>query len=232
MFETGDLKHRKLEEAYAKGVSKARETGFLEAAGEAIGELVVPDCMGTEEYQSYKRGYHDVMNGKVKGASPPKIQEEKVSLDDLEKAWYGLCRSSDFIKQDVVVHYREQLSKRRKHAAIVVGLHDFTETRCPKCTAIGFYKIHFLGQLKHPQCGRGWYMGVGGYIGFQLASVFHSGIRAGGSMKEDSDRKGQGGGWTAGIVGFFMVAVLRAALAAILIPIQAVLSLSQTKPSR
>jgi hypothetical protein len=230
VFESEEAKQRKLEEAYGKGIAKARETGALEGLLEAMGELVVPDSMGTEEYQSYKKGYHDVMIGKVKGKSTARLPEKEVSLTALEKAWYGLCNRNDFIYPEVVRRYRDQLYALGKHVTVTIGLHDFTEAQCPKCTEPGYYKIHFLGQLKHPECGTGWYMGPGGYIGFQFASVFHSGIQAGGSMKEDSDRKGQSGGWISGIFGFLFVAILRAALAFVLIPIQAVVSLSQSKP--
>jgi hypothetical protein len=60
--------------------------------------------------------------------------------------------------------------------------------------------------------------------------VVHTGIRAGGSIKDDSDRKGERGGWVAGVLGFTMAAVFRLALAVVLIPIQAIVSLSQSKP--
>jgi hypothetical protein len=74
-------------------------------------------------------------------------------------------------------------------------------------------------------------MGPGGYIVFQIGQVFHSGIRAGGSMKDDADRKGdRSGGIVYGIFAFLFVAVFRAALAVVLIPIQAIVSLTQTKP--
>ena len=223
-----DAKKQTMDEAYGRGVAKARETGALEGLLDAMASLVVPDSMGVEEYQSYRKGYSDYMTGKIADKSPSPKKPE-IRLSDLEKAWYGLCNNSEFISREVVRRYSELLGASGNTVALVVGLSNFTDTACPTCAAEGQYKIHFLGRLKHPECGTEWHMGPGSYIGFQLASVFHTGIRAGGSMKEDSDRKGERGGWIGGIVGFMMAAVFRLALAVVLIPIQAVVSLNQGK---
>jgi hypothetical protein len=51
-------------------------------------------------------------------------------------------------------------------------------------------------------------------------------------MKDDADRKGdRSGGIVNAIFGFLFVAVFRAALAVVLIPLQAVVSLAQSKPT-
>jgi hypothetical protein len=51
-------------------------------------------------------------------------------------------------------------------------------------------------------------------------------------MKDDADRKGdRSGGIINAIFGFLFVAIFRAALAVVLIPIQAVVSLAQSKPA-
>lgn len=151
---------------------------------------------------------------------------------DLEREWYGLCNRNDYLEQPVVESFTQRLNAAGKHVAVTIGLHDFHETPCARCGASGHFKIHFLGELHHPKCGRKWYMGPGSYIGYQLSSVVHTGMRAGGSMKEDSDRKGERGGWVSGVVGFMMAAVFRLALAVVLIPIQLIVSLSQSKPER
>jgi hypothetical protein len=117
-----------------------------------------------------------------------------------------------------------------KHAAIAVGLSDFTGLACLKCRERGQFKIHFLGRLEHPSCEHTWYVGSGTYIGYQFGQIFHTGVRAGGAMKDDADRKGdRSGGWIYGIFAFFAVAVFRAALAVVLIPIHLIISLSQKK---
>jgi hypothetical protein len=72
-------------------------------------------------------------------------------------------------------------------------------------------------------------MGTGSYIGFQISQIFHSGIRAGGSMKEDSDSKGdRSGGWIGGILVFLFVGICRALLAVVLIPLHTLVALCQT----
>ncbi len=51
MFEN---KERRLKAAYGKGMEKARQSGALEQIGEGMVNLILPDSMGAEEYQSYK----------------------------------------------------------------------------------------------------------------------------------------------------------------------------------
>lgn len=155
-----------------------------------------------------------------------------VLTSDLEKGWYRLCNSSDFIPQSTVEQYTDQLKATRNHVAIAVGLSNFTGETCPKCGSRGQFKIHVLGSLRHPDCSANWYIGPGSYILYQLGQIFHTGIRAGGSMKDDADRKGdRSGGIVNAIFGFLFVAVFRAALAVVLIPLQAVVSLAQSKPT-
>jgi len=74
-------------------------------------------------------------------------------------------------------------------------------------------------------------MASGAYIAFQLASVVHTGVRAGGSNERRIGSQGRARGWISAVVGFLMAAVFRLALAVVLIPIQAIVSLSQAKPS-
>jgi hypothetical protein len=168
-------------------------------------------------------------------AAVPKIAplpSTPILSSDLERSWYRLCSSSDFISAAAVDQYTGQLKATGNHAAIAVGLSDFSGETCAKCGAFGQFKIHFLGRLQHPDCGASFYIGPGAYMLFQLGQVFHTGIRAGGSMKDDADRKGdRSGGIINGIFGFLFVAVFRASLAVVLIPIQVVVSLTQSKPS-
>jgi hypothetical protein len=156
----------------------------------------------------------------------------EVTISDLEKAWYGLCDSSKFISEEIGEHFVSRLKAAGKHAAVVVGLSKFTRQTCPKCGEQGQFKIQFLGHLEHPPCGHQWYVGPGSYIGFQFEQIFHTGIRPGGAIKEDADRKDdRAGGWIQGILVFLCVAVFRAVLAVALIPIQAIVSLNQAKYS-
>lgn len=155
-----------------------------------------------------------------------------IPVPNLERSWYRLCNSSDFISQADVEYYTAQLSATRNHAAIAVGLSDFAAETCPTCSASGQFKIRFLGRLQHSPGCKSFYLGPGAYMVFQLGQVFHSGVQAGGGMKDDADRNGdRTGGIVNAIFGFLFVAVFRAALAVLLIPIQAVVSLSHSKPA-
>ncbi len=75
-------------------------------------------------------------------------------------------------------------------------------------------------------------MRTGPYIGHQVVQIFHIGIRAGGSAKDDADRKGdRGGGWILGILGFLFGTMFRATLAVVVIPIHIIVVLTQSKKS-
>jgi hypothetical protein len=70
-------------------------------------------------------------------------------------------------------------------------------------------------------------MPTGSYIGHQIIQIFHTGARAAGSMKGDSDKEGKGGGWIDGVVGFLFVTIARAGAAVILVPLHATVALFQ-----
>ena len=234
MFGTEDYRKRKLQEAYGKGVEKARQTGALEDFMDAMATLVLPDSMGTEEYQSYKQGYHDYMSGKIKRQASASTKLEKpIALDASEKAWYGLCNTSEFIPEEIVSYYRDRLFANGHQVAFVIGLSDFTEHLCPQCGAQGQFKIHFLGRLNHPRaCGWEGYMKTGSYIGHQLAQVFHTGIRAGGAMHNDAKKKpNSNGAWIYGVLGFLFVAMFRIMVAVVLIPLHCIAALFQPRQS-
>lgn len=232
MFESEDYRKRKLEEAYGKGVEKARQTGALEDYMDAMATLVLPDSMGTEEYQSYRRGYHDYMSGKIKrqAPAPPRV-EKPIALDASDKAWYELCDTSEFIQEEIIRYYKDQLVANGHHVAFVIGLSDFTEHICPTCGAQGQFKIHVLGRLNHPgTCGWEGYMKTGHYTRHQIAQIFHTGIRAGAAMKDEVDKKpDRTGNWIYAVFGFLFVAVFRAAAAVVLVPLHCIAALFQPR---
>jgi tetratricopeptide (TPR) repeat protein len=163
--------------------------------------------------------------------TPPPRKAAGSSLTPLEKQWYALCDGSAFIPKYMVDYFVAALNAQGKQVAVVIGLSNFTGHTCPKCGDAGQFKIHFLGRLEHsdPDCQWTGYMGTGSYIGFQIAQIFHSGIRAGGSMKEDSDSKGdRSGGWINGILVFLFVGICRALMAVVLIPLHTIVALCQT----
>jgi hypothetical protein len=189
----------------------------------------------------FAAGYRDGTTGKkfnpVIGQVPQskQTQPSRRSLSDLERAWYWLCDSSEFIALEIANQYTTALRAQGSTVAMVIGLSDFTDATCPRCGCRGQFKVHFLGRINHPACGWIGYMGTGSYIGHQLMQIMHSGYRAGGSMKNDADRKGDtSGGWVYGIFAFVAVAFYRALLAVVLIPVHMIVALShpkETKPS-
>ena len=202
----------------------------------AGGKSSCPRCHGTGKCPTC--GGSGLVSGSTVPARPPaegrKAPPREAagsSATPLEKEWYGICNGSDFIPKHIVDYYVAALSAEGSHAAIVVGLSDFTAHTCPKCGDEGQFKIHFLGRLDHPEPGCNWtgYMGTGSYIGFQIVKILHCGIRAGGSMKEDSDKEGESGGWINAIFGFLFVGMFRAALAVVLIPLHTIVALCQPK---
>jgi hypothetical protein len=223
MFESNDAKKRKHEAAYGKGKGKARRTGAVEGFVDGMTSLILPDSMGTKEYQSYRAGYHNEAGSGVN--RPPSAHEQPSTLDASEKAWYGLCNSSEFIPEEIVEHYQQALAAGGHQVAYVVGLIKFTAHVCPRCGARGQFKIHFLGCLRHPECEWSGYMKTGFYIGYQIAQIFHTGARAAGGMKEEADRKGESHGWVGATFGFLFVAVFRAVAAVVLIPLHCIVAL-------
>ena len=186
----------------------------------------------------FSAGYSDGAAGKkfnppsdeVRKA-PPLRKASGSSLTLLEKQWYALCDSSAFIAKYMVDYYVAALNAQGSQVTVVIGLHNFTGHTCPKCGEQGQFKIRFLGRLEHPdpECRWTGYMGIGSYIGFQITQVFHIGIRVGGSMKEDSDNKGdRSGGWINGLLVFLFVGICRALMAVALIPLHTIVALCQT----
>jgi tetratricopeptide (TPR) repeat protein len=219
-------------DAYRAGYEKGRK----DTLGGGLAELTM-GMLRDDPGGHFAAGYRDGAAGKK--FNPPSLEVRKAppreaaesSATSLESAWFGLCDSSDFIPKDIVDYYVAALSAEGSHAEIVVGLSDFVGHTCPKCKAEGQFKVHFLGRLEHPACHWAGYMGTGSYIGFQITKILHSGIRAGGSMKEGSDKKGESGGWIYAIFGFLFVGMFRAALAVVLIPLHTIVALCQPKES-
>ncbi len=224
---------RRPTDAYREGYEKGRADNLAGHVSEAIFGMMRDDPGGY-----YAAGYSDGAAGKPfnphgQKERKPRSEEPSAgsSATDLEKQWYRLCNSSDFIPEEIVEHYTAALRAEGSHAAIVVGLSDFTGYTCPHCPARGQFKIHFLGSLKHASCGWSGYMKTGSYIGHQIAQIaqiYHTGIRAGGAMKEEADKKpDRRGNWIYAIFGFLFVSVFRAAAAVVLIPLHCAVALFQ-----
>jgi hypothetical protein len=219
-------------DVYREGYEQGRQDNFAGNVGEAMLGMLRDDPGGY-----YAAGYRDGAAGKK--FNPPSEKDPKAGLkpsagpraSDAEKAWYQFCDMSEFISLDIAREFFERLKGTvGSMAAYYVGLHKFYQMDCPSCGVPGYFKAHFLGAVSHPACGARWYVSPGAYIGYQVADVYHSGLRAGGAMKHNADRKGDRASIVDGLIGFLFGVVFRGALAAALIPVQAVVSLSQANP--
>jgi hypothetical protein len=130
MFGGREGKQRKHEVAYGAGKEKARKTGAVEGFGDAMASLILPDSVGTKEYQSYRQGYKEHHREAKRPVPPPK---DITPPDASEKAWYSLCNVSDFIPDEIVDHYKAALFAKGNQVAFVVGLSKFTPHACPRC---------------------------------------------------------------------------------------------------
>ena len=104
------------------------------------------------------------------------------------------------------------------------------KTFCPKCGEIDWFEWKFLGHLKDPVCGHTWYVGSGAYTTQQMRAVF----QAGGMMAKymTSGVSGEGamvGKVVGGFCGVVFGIAFRLPFAAVMIPLQAVVRLSQSK---
>lgn len=130
----------------------------------------------------------------------------------------------------MIRRFGEDLERDGNSQTLGFALEPFIQYVCPKCGSEGMYKWHFLGELRHPDCGWSWYAAVGTYIQRQLGSVFRAGLHTGGGMMDELEKKGESGGCLYAIVGFLFGSLFRLVFALLMIPVQAVVSLMQAKP--
>ena len=146
-----------------------------------------------------------------------------MALTTTETALYDCCNSNDFIPLAKLQQFQEQLKAEGNLNTLIFALKKFIQGRCPNCQAQGAFKWHFLGALNHPDCGYSWYANPGSYSVKQLKSSLYAGRAiAGHTLKE---------GWAIATLGFVVGVAFRLPLALMLIPIQAVVYLTNRKSS-
>ena len=157
-----------------------------------------------------------------------------MSLTRQQMEFYQLCDRNDYLSPEQVEHHKgvlEQLGSDG-HQTFSIALEKFLDDVCPKCDAKGLFKFHFMGQLKHrPGCEWSWYVGPGTYAAAQMSGVFRAGAEMGGGMMADAEKKQESGGCIYAIFGFIFGALFRLVFAVLMIPVQAVVSLTQRKPN-
>lgn len=153
-----------------------------------------------------------------------------MGLTQTQSNFYSYCDSHDYISESVLEEFRNKLEAEGNQHTLLFGLKKFVSDFCPKCGANGAFKFHFLGKLKHPDCGFSWYVDPGSYIGKQLKAVVSSGVEASFEMGDSTERRGEKAGCLTAIFGFLCGVSIRLPFALLMIPIQAVVSLTQQKP--
>lgn len=152
-----------------------------------------------------------------------------MSLTRAQMEVYQYCDESNYIAPEKIEELNELLEQDGNSQTLSYALEKFVEGTCPKCNAPGAYKFHFMGKLKHdPGCGWSWHMGPGNYSATQLGKVFHAGMSAGGGIMSES--KDKTSSCIGGIFGFIFGSLFRLFFAVLMIPIQAIVSLTQPKP--
>jgi hypothetical protein len=152
-----------------------------------------------------------------------------MGLTQTEREVISYCNSHDFISESILNKLGMKLEQEGNLAFLNIAMEKFREDSCPKCGVDGAFKWHFLGRLKHPDCGWAWYVGPGTYIGKQLKAVLLTGMGIGGQVTEDAEKKGERGCLGA-IFGFILGIIIRLPFALLMIPIQAIISIAQRKP--
>jgi len=222
-------------EAYRAGYEK----GKTDNLGGSLAEITM-GMLRDDPGGYYAAGYYDGAGGRkfnVHGSKDTKAGPRKPSAPSLpsplESQWYRLCDESEFIPKETVDRCRAILHAAHSDVAAIIGLSAFTSHTCPRCGKSGHFRIHFLGRLKHPgACNWEGYMKTGSYISHQIAQVYHTGIRTAGAIDSQAKKKGESGNWMQNILGFLFVAICRALAAIFLIPLHAIVALSESKQTQ
>ena len=153
-----------------------------------------------------------------------------MGLTATQREVYAYCDKNDFVSADTIEEFKRRLEEENSVKTLSYALEKFVTGVCPKCGGAGAFKWHFLGKLRHPNCGWSWYVSPGTYIGAQLKGIFRTGMEIGGDVLADSEGKGESGGCLGAVFGFIMGVCFRLPFALLMMPIQAIVSLCQKKP--
>lgn len=155
-----------------------------------------------------------------------------MSLTTNAREFYKYRDSHDFISPQVLEGFRVKLEREGNIGSFNYGLEKFLDASCPNCNASGVFKWHFLGRLKHPECGWSWYVGIGTYAVEQLRAVFRTGMEISADAANDAEKRGEKHGCISIIFEVLLGVFLRLPFAILMIPIQAIFSIAQKKPEK
>ena len=156
-----------------------------------------------------------------------------MSLTKTQLEIYHYFESHDFVPPDVIESFRDRLDEENPEnvRTLSYAMEDFLDDTCPKCNTSGAYKFHFMGKLNHkPGCEWSWYIGPGAYASMQLGKSVRAGMNMGSGLMSDAEKKGESGGCIYAIFGLIFGTLFRLVFAIVMIPLQTIVSLTQSKP--
>jgi tetratricopeptide (TPR) repeat protein len=152
-----------------------------------------------------------------------------MSISATQKQFYDYCTNNEFLDSPTIEEFKQRLQAEGNVNTVAFSLEKFVTETCPNCRASGAFKWHFLGKLQHPHCRASWYVSPGIYISKQLRATF----TAGRDFAGQSSSKSKGiEGFFLGLIGFLLGVGFRIPITIAIIPIQAVVSLSQSKSAQ
>jgi hypothetical protein len=153
-----------------------------------------------------------------------------MSLTNAQRRVYDYCGKNEFVSVQKIEEFSQELDGEGNLSTLSFALEKFRKGECPQCNAQGAFKWHFMGKHQHPECGASWYISPGAYAADQFKGVFRSGMGAAASAQADAEKKNDKAGGCLGVIlGFFVVALYRLVFGVLMIPIQAIFSLTQSK---
>src|SRR5690242_2766439 len=102
------------------------------------------------------------------------------------------CRRADLLSPEKIEDFWERLDEEGHLSTLSHALRNFSTQSCPRCHVEGAYKVHFLGQIRHPSCNARWYLDSKVYALREFHRFFPSMERGGQrSLNEGNTRQSQ-----------------------------------------
>jgi len=97
-----------------------------------------------------------------------------MNLTSTPKELKKYLASTEYLSRETIENFRRNSEQEERQKILSDKLESFIIERCPNCGAYGFYRWHFLGKLKHPDCRWSWYVKTGTYIRAKFKDAFSS----------------------------------------------------------
>lgn len=156
---------------------------------------------------------------------------EPSAASELETAWKKICRDN-FIPEALARQFINELGRTGRQSLAEAGLRPFSKAVCPYCGSAGYFRIRFLGRVRHAGCGS-WYVDPARYAGFQLSETLDTGLRTAQTLREHwHARHGHSSARAAAGLGFIAGSLVRLSLGVTLMPVQVIASVAHSRRRR